>query len=572
MTEYTGGLRSGSGPLKALARSTAKPRLAHIVIAAVLAGLVIAEAVIIGPALFLWQREESERIERSSLDLFKANVEPTSFANVDQTVRIGERVMRFSSVRGGAVYNALGEEVASFGERPTLTFATARRENLQRFASTDGRRIDVLYRVESTGLANPVILRLDTSGVQAAVQARIIDKAGSVLISAMASAVAVVVILAFGIVRPIRRLRDAATMATDNPDKAEQYRLRWSRRDELGDAARAFDLLLTAVSVTHQEDLAAGKEASDRSHFGVLTYDHGGRLVAANAASLRFLDVRTIDELLRSNPAFVRIKAANGAIRDCSPIDLMTGGDVLQTVSVRTPATETKRCMLSGVTIRKRNGQVLRHIVTLIDLTKQVAYTEALEGEVARWQKDAANGRRQLAETRALFESCLVLLEAGRPRDPLPEGAEIPIALTDRIVNSWYGEAQRAGLVEGRLEHGPLPCVGGVVSDIEAVFRQAMMLIYTRASADRPSLRIEGQLVGEDMARFVIMETTAEARPDAPARRGSAGIGRSLAQAGLSQSIRQVGGTLEETPAGANAVSFLLPVPKTAGDIRAEAA
>lgn len=566
-----GAIRRKRFSLKSAMASARRPRIAHIVLAAVLWGLVIAEIVILTPSLFIWQREQAALVETNTLALVKANVDQTSFPTVEQTVRIGERLLRFSSVRGGSVFNAVGEKVAAFGEVPSLTISTIRNENITQLRTSDRTRLDVFFPREATGLANAVVLRIDSSRLDSEVFQRALDKGQSIFLSATVAALAVIVILSFGIVRPLVRLRDAATAATDNPDRAEQYRLKWKRGDELGEASRAFDMLLTSLSVTYQEDLAAGQLAVEKSHFGILSYDRNGRLTAANTASLRLFGVASVDQLVALGQNRIRVTTPTGSM-DVSPVSLLSNGDLTQSAMVITN-NGLKRCQLSGVVIRKRNGQVLRHVITLVDMTKQASYTEALENEVGRWQAEAAQSRKSMAEMRAMFESCLVLLQATSNVAVAAEveGKEIPIALPDRIVNLWYSDAQKAGLVEGRLEHGFLPQVRGHSEDIEAVFRQALTLVYTRSSSERAALRVSAETLTYQMATFTVSEI-----PSGSNQKSKTGAviaaGRSIALAGLGIALRRVGGRLDDSDFGGNGIMFTMPAVVTAKKPREEAA
>jgi PAS domain-containing protein len=568
--DYRAGTRGNGMTLKGVGALVRKPRIVHIILGAALWGLVIAELAILLPSLFIWQREQITRLELATLALTRANVDGTGFPTVDQVVRMGERLVRVSDVRGGAIYNAIGEEIASFGERPTLGAGAVRREGRTQERSGDGRRIDFFMPREATGLGNNMVLRVDSSSVNAEVMTRAIDKAQGILISAAVAALAVIVILVFAIVRPILKLRDAAIAATDNPDRAEQFRVKWTRRDELGEAARALDMLLTAVSVTHQEDLAAGQAATEKSHHAVITYDHNGRLTAANAATLKLFGLKTLDEFMRGAQEFVRVPGQDGMV-DITPVALLGRGDISQTVQIVT-STVVRRCQFSGIVIQKRDGRVLRYVVTLVDISKQAAYTEALEAEVARAQGEATRSKRQLAELRAMFESCLVLLEATSgavTAASVETGEEEPIALSDRILNLWYTDAQKAGLVEGRLEHGILPPVRGQTELVEAVFRQALTLVYTRSTQEKVTLRVSAEAVGAEHATFTVSEII---RANTPRAKAGAAIvaGRAIALAGLSLAVRKIGGRIDDADLPGNGLAMTLPAVITATDADTE--
>jgi len=453
-------------------RAKLRLRLKHIILTAVLWSIVVAELAILLPATFLWHREELQRVETETLRLLKANVDVTTFPTVAETVRIIHRLTTFSEVRGGLVVNALGDELGAFGERPALTLGASRRNGQNAARSPDARFLDVVYPMEATGLAHPVILRLDTREIVPNVITRLVEKAFVVLAVALVAGIVVAILLGIWIVRPVVRLRDAAIAATDNPDNADGYRLKWTRTDELGDAARAFDLLLTAVSIVHQEDLAASQEAIQRSSFAMLTYDASGRLTIANPAALKLFGWDTMEEISRQAASFVRMTTATGEV-DMPPIEMMRVNDVSQLVQVVTRR-GVKRCMMNGTVIRKKNGSVLRYAVVLVDMSKQASYVEHLEKEFQRLQAEDAAAKRRIAEMKGLFESCLAILSnapSAPVAQPTPPADDAPIVLTDRIVNALYGEAQKSGLVTGRMQHAVLPPVKGDPAAIESVFR-----------------------------------------------------------------------------------------------------
>jgi hypothetical protein len=213
------------------------------------------------------------------------------------------------------------------------------------------------------------------------------------------------------------------------------------------------------------------------------------------------------------------------------------------------------------VTIRKKNGAILRQVVTMIDLSKQASYMEYLEAEIARLQTDIAASKRRGIEMRGLFESCLVLLSSIDLKTP--ELAEIveetPVVRTERLVNTWYAEASKASLVTGRLEHGVLPPVKGEPADVEAVIRQAMLIVYSRSKVETPVITVDSRPLQHGLVELIVSEKPA--RGDAAPRTGNhAAAGIQIAMAGLMHSLAKSGGYLTQTPdpMSDNVLSFAL--------------
>lgn len=535
-------------------------RVYYVILAAVVWALFFAQLAIITPLLFYWQNSELVRLEDETLSLLKANVDITTFPTVEQTVKMGNRLRTFSVVRGGAIYNAIGEEIGVFGSLPTLTYMTVRREKISTYRTPDKLYYDVFFPVERTGLANALILRLDASNVTSAIIEQVKVTALKVLAVAFISALAVVIIIAIWVVQPVLRVRDAAMAATDNPDKADAFRLRWTRSDEIGEAARALDLLLTAVSIVYQEDLAANQEAMQRSSFATMIYDPNGRMNAANPSAMSLFGVAQIDDLMDLPAQFIRIKTTDGPM-DLSVAELLARGDFSQLATILTPKGQ-RRCHINAVTIRKKNGAILRQVVTMIDLSKQASYMEYLEAEIARLQGDVGAGKRRSTEMRGLFESCLVLMSAIDLK--VPETAQVddttPVVSTERLINAWYAEAGKSGLVTGRLEHGVLPPVKGEPEDVEAIIRQAMLGVYSRSQYETPVLKVDTRPLENGMVEFIISEKPP--RADSTARHGShqAAAGIQIAMAGLMHSLARAGGHLTQGSdmGSENAITFAL--------------
>jgi PAS domain-containing protein len=561
-------LSSPPQPSKPGARSAgllarvARARVRHIVAAAVVLGAVCAEIAVLVPAALLTHQEEVRRLETETLMMLRANVDPTSFLTVPEAVRVGHRLTTFSIVRGGTIVNVLGEELGSFGLPPALTFPAVRRDGVTRLLTPRQDYLDVFFSADATGLAHPLILRLDASRVPSGVIARLLEKAGTVLVVALVVGVAIALMLTFLIVRPILKIRDAATAATDDPGRADTFRLGWKRSDEVGDAGRAFDLLLTAVSIVHQEDLAASQEAVQRSAFASLTYDPGGRLMNANAAALKLFGVATQEQIASLDEDYVRLQTVGESI-DISPIALLSRGDVAQLVSVVTPK-GVRRCYMSATTVRRKNSTVLRHMVSFLDLSwYQPTQPKPASSDSAELAKENASLRQRSAELRAFFESCLSLLSAVElpsTREPVEPDESAPIVPTDRIVNGWFTEAVRSGLVAPRAAPTPLPAVRGAPETVEAVFRQALLTVYTRSPLLKPVLSVSGSVVDRGLAAFEIGEAVADINAPQRGPEHASQAGAAIATLAFTQALHKIGGKLADVGApGRRALLFWVP-------------
>jgi PAS domain-containing protein len=556
-------------------------RLRHAILACVLASILITELIVLGASYALWSRDQIGSLYRETLLMFKSNVDATSFMSVDATLKMGQRISSFSNVRGGIIYNSMGEQLASFGQAPALSMRSFQREGIRYLISADEASLDIFYPIELTGLANPVVLRLDVRDVPAVLHKRLEEKAMATLSVAFISALAIVLLLNMTVVTPILRLREAVLKATDNPNSADSARLNWARHDEFGDVAKALDMLFTTVSVVYQEDLAAGQEARQQSAFAILTYDSAWRLINANAAALALFGVTAQDEIAANNACFIRHKTENGT-EDIAPASMPLGENTTSVINVVTRG-GIKRCLMNAVGVHKRTGAVFRTVITLVDITRFARQIEGLKMEAADLGNNNIGQKRRLAEMRALFQSCLILLSnsrkilaaaqesnAGAGQDSVPETKQRPVTLTDRVVNAWYAEAHANHLIESKLTHDALPPAYGPVEEVEAVFTQGLMAVYAQAGFDKPAIHIKSEKITDNKTGFEIWAEAAKDVSKPRPQNDLLNIGAQLSVASLKQALKVLGGEMREAPTGR--VSFFLDTAplSEAGRLRAK--
>ena len=550
-------------------------RLRHIILASLFLSLVLAEGVALLPASIYWRTEEAIRSERDTLMLLRANVDSTTFPTVADTVRLGERLITFSAVRGGVILNMLGDELGVFGMPPTLRLSEAQRGNPSHLSS-DQRFLDVYFPQHRTGLAFPLILRLDNSIAEGAVVKRLRDTFLVVLGVALTSSIVLVTIVGILVIRPVLRLRDAATGATEHPTLADTYRLRWSRSDELGQAARALDQLLAGVSVVHQDDIAAYQDAVQGAPYAVLTYDAKGRLINANPAALVLFGAANVDAMNQQPSAYLKVNEGSES-RDLTPLDLIETGDTTRFCGVETPK-GLKNCYVSVVTVMRRKSQTLMHyVVNLVDISQAVAYSQYLEGKVERLGEDNITLRRRLGEQRQLFESCTIILSnlqsdnRAAGEKAIGGGPEKPFILIESIIDEWCNDAIRNSLILGRRSGGRLPAIRGEANVLNSIFRQALLSAYTHSRWARPILSIEARPALTDGALVFDVVTSSvngqQGEPSDPSLR----TGGMIAMLGLKKALGQVGGRMVETSLSQAEYSLSFAIPVTENDYRRHA-
>ncbi len=522
-------------------------RLRYKILACVLLSILLTEFVVVGFSYVTWTRDQINRLDEETLLMLKANVETTAYPSVEDVLKMGERIASFSDVKGGSIYNRLGEKIGSFGNAPSLSILTFQRENIRRYLSDDRKEMQVFYPAEATGFANSLVVRIDASGVPAVLWIHLKEKALATLAIGFVASICIVFLLSFAIIRPALALRDAVTRATDDPNHADSARLNWKRTDEFGDVARALDLLFTTVSVVYQEDLAASQEAMHRSEFAVIIYDANDNVMNANSAALKMFGEPDFKTFSRLQQSFIT-QIVDRAAQNISPLSILSEKNALRTVNVATK-NGIKRCIMNGVIARQRNGNKLRTIVTFVDISAHSVVQNSLQNQInALVERDSLLQRRQ-KELRHLFHSCATFLSyqmADSQRSPADDTTiEPPLCLVDRIVSSWQQKNTKNGLIEGVTQHGVLPPAFGSEQDLTALLAQAFMYVYTTAAFETPRLAISAARVDDSFTQYTVTEEDSVAQKPR-ARDESLVAGGALAKAGLYKIATALGGAVDE--------------------------
>lgn len=514
--------------------------------------VLITEVLFLIPAAYYWHKSnQRDAVEQVRLAWYHAS-DPAAFLSAVQKTRLGERMLRDGLVLGGVIYDSAGDPLAVFGERPVLDLNIARLSGVSVQPSPSSPALDVHFSPEETGLAHHMVVRLPTAPIEAETFAEVRNFGLSVLFIAGFTAFLFMIACAFFVVRPLRAINVALRKAVENPDQADMYRLPVKRRDELGQIATSLNMLLTSVSVVYQDELASMKRAIDGFGYAIIQFDAAERIVSANPAALKAFQCEDFESLRSMNR---NCASPLGAQRSVPQPLISLLGETSEPMLV-TIHNEIGffTAMAYAVAIRRPDGSPISFFVSIVLMDDVLA--ESRKAMVTA--KKAENTKRllqvEVQEMRRLLESCLCLLEPAKLADERVEESVLP----DRILNAWYSDAVRDGLVSGKLEHGLLPYVKGDASAIRNVLRQSMLLVYSQTKIERPFLKVTAQTNEDDQVVFTICDISNE-RTGGGAKR-TKGVDPTLPRAALARAISSVGGQLvgADNPNDPSSVRFVL--------------
>lgn len=427
-----------------------------------------------------------------------------------ESILIGERLVSLGLARGGGVYDSVGDRIGVFGEPPAIGWKQYRADGLSGPQTINDERLEFPIMPGVSGLQNVMLVRIDRDMVNS-VRDEYVNVALILTIAvSWTSIIALVIFTIVTVVRPVILIRDALDLAVAQPDRADLYRLHWERPDELGDASRALDMLLTSVSVTHQEDLAAMEKAIAESGIGILIYSGEKRLLNANMRALWFFSAESSREIARLGPNYLYRENAKEEIVPLDIFDVCQRGGYMG-VAWLNAAQEERRVLVSVYAVYRDDNEVLRYVVNLGDLRSVNAKIELLERKIDRTEENRLKATSEITRLRGLFEACMTLLDDGTA-----EGREPAKVNVTQIVDDWYREAVRTGMVRGEEAISELPALLGDDQALTSIFRQALVLIHSVTMTDCPEIAVSAQILNQGIAEYTVEEKLGDAEITKP--------------------------------------------------------
>ncbi|MEM6711637.1 MAG: hypothetical protein AAF590_05080 [Pseudomonadota bacterium] len=447
--------------------------------------VIITEIIFLVPASYVWhQRNIDDAVERVRLAWYHSS-DPIGFLSPEHKARLGERMIRDGLIMGGVIYDSSGEPLAVFGERPVFELNIARISSIKRQESPNTAALDVHLSPEDTNLSHHIIVRIPMQPIQTTSLLELRNFGLSVLFIAGVTALLFIIASMFALIRPLRRINNALRQAVRDPDNADGHHVHMTRQDEIGQISKSLNMLLTSVSVVYQDELAAMEKAIDTFNFTILQFDDQDRIIDANRKAIDIFNQPDVNSLRTMNRNCAHPLGAKGSRP--RPILELVGDRKEPTLLTLHTDNGFFTALGFGAPVFREDGTYQRRFVALVQMDEFVKDSRQAIIDAQKAQKNEMRVNVELRETRRLMEACLCLLEPGSPNGEGHANDFLP----DRILNGWYSEAQKDGLVSGNLEHGLLPAMSGDKKAIRNALRQAMLLTYAHTEAERPVLRVD---------------------------------------------------------------------------------
>ncbi|MEQ9199946.1 MAG: PAS domain-containing sensor histidine kinase, partial [Rhodospirillales bacterium] len=177
------------------------------------------------------------------------------------------------------------------------------------------------------------------------------------------------------IIRPLFRIRNALTAASQDPANAMNYRLGTTGNDEVGETYTAIDTLLFEVSRTYKEQLATLGAIARETSDGIVSYGPDGVLTFANAACLRLCNASSLSQLASEGKPLFRLPGAGAVhIGQIGIRDELSGQAMLSGLNGTTTP-----CLVSSRVLTDDAGTVLQKFAIFRDITEIRQASKQLE-------------------------------------------------------------------------------------------------------------------------------------------------------------------------------------------------
>ena len=479
-------------------------RLCWRVTFAVFAAIFLIEAAILVPSYHNQEHNLLNRLNQVGRTMvISASYYFLSHAS-KEFVALLDEVTQGTELAGGAVYDADGELVGTFGEPPS--------QRLGKLLAADEARIiedryEIVWQPHETGLTVTVVGRMDASAIPDALSDFVWRIAGLVLLISGFVCIVTMVILDRIVLGPMLGIRANLVAAQREPQYADRHIMSHRRNDEMGEVVEALNSLLMRVSKTYREDLAAMVAMADNSNEGIIAYDRSWNLVYANGACLDFCKVATKQEMAQNDlPRFgLADRPGNFTLAELAGGGGFSGEATLFGAGTRIP------CYVNAGEIFDDGGAVLRYHATITDVTEisdaRISLErQNLELETSNRAKDqfVANMSHEL---RTPLNAILGFSEMMRTETFGPLGApqykeylddinnrgKHLLEIINNILDLSKIEAGRFELKEEEVD--PSDTIESSIRLIREQARGHNIEIGTQVPADLPKLWVDGQKV-----------------------------------------------------------------------------
>ncbi|MDP5017256.1 MAG: adenylate/guanylate cyclase domain-containing protein, partial [Dolichospermum sp.] len=281
-------------------------KLSRYIVAWVFTSIVVIEIAILIPSYFRREHELLSNLENVSNEVYSSLVYRIQQGADSQEIfsMTSKKLKPGSVILGGAIYQANGKLVGTFGEKPTISHIQLGKAKMIRVQSQNGTRYDVAWSAVMLEGKYILIIRHNSTAVKEELFAFSLRVAGLIFIISVSVTLTTMLTLGVTVIRPILQLRDDLIIAgeaiSNNGDDPIFSTMSKERRDEMGEVILAFYQMFARVRQEIRErqeveiSLRNEQEKSERLLLNILPAEIAQQLKQQQSAIANRFDEVTI--------------------------------------------------------------------------------------------------------------------------------------------------------------------------------------------------------------------------------------------------------------------------------------
>lgn len=531
-------------------------RLAGKMVFAVLVSLVLVEIAWLSASYKTKSSRLAEEVETRARLLLAAAVDPRSFPTLSNEIAVIERLKPVAHIAGARLEDTAGEPLAVVGDAPDLTVLQAQHDKIT-FRMSAGRRfLDVYVPAKEIKFDHAMVVRVDLAPAYAELRRSLLSEAITVVNIVVLTSTGLFFALYPLLFRPLARIRDAIICGVNDLDIADQFVIRWKRKDELDDLAKAVNRLLYGASKNYNDMLQTAHDVVSKSPIAALVYTPEGEVGFANKAAFEMFGVESTEEFGALDQAFLTLNADEDEVAPPETVQkALAKGPYCDEGRVLTWR-GSRHMICMGATINRMDGSVRRYIAQFLDMDLAMPRIAKLAVVSERATQRRILADKRSMKLRVMLESCLTIL--GEQDEQ--EKYDIGIVEADQVIIAWAQAYASVGMAR-RVLYNRLPELSGNRRWVAILFRQALSYTDFSSAYRNSEIKVISSTDGP-MARFsfteiLTEESTRKAESDATGR-GEL----TLCRAALARAVEYCSGELALDEAADAPVKFVITIPR----------
>ncbi len=474
----------------------------------------IAVAVLVFIGLYYWDDVlkplRREQLIESSVDrvrlAWQAGVDAREQTGLSETVRLGKTFIVHDVILGGVVLSPTGDNMASFGQLPDLTWQDVHVDGITLTENRPLKVLDLVLPILATGLSYEVIVRIPGPGhAYSKLTLGESPLGGMPVFLTAASAIATLVALMcfWMMALPQLKFQRAALGAAGAKSNFDSHRLRWKRKDTFGMTARSLDTLIARLHYVREHELRPIINLMEKTNFAVIQLGGNGRFIEANEAAAQLFGTERPADIANMDLLFTDL--VTNEVDD--PVELCrktSNGKFFGQVVILTATGEQRICFAditqaAGADDKKRPGIC----AMLLDVTE--FFTRLVEKESLSFR--LLESEKKCKQTQLLLNSQIeaysAIVSPDLARD-VNGDVYTEFVNVEELVENWYLDYCAEGVTDGSLEHSALDAVAGNPEVVRSVIRQSYSILHMISGEVKPTIQISSRMVKGGHAQFAI--------------------------------------------------------------------